>query len=212
MCCFKIKSRLKKTGVLQKNQNKRISKYFGGFGLGFPRDGTSYGRSQDNPRQDVPLSLCPGTKKFCLSWCPFVPGQGQEQMSRDKLLCPGTSRDKMNEQISCFRTSFSCLRTTFSVLEHHLPVLEHPFLLCPVLSRVPSRILAVPARPVPNFGCPGPSRPLVRFLARPVVPLSRDKEKTSVPLSRKVALSRPVGNPSSDGLHMYLLWNWRFYS
>ena len=37
----------------------------------------------------------------------------------------------------------------FSVLEHHFPVLERPFLLCPVLSRVPSRILAVPARPVP---------------------------------------------------------------
>ena len=30
-----------------------------------------------------------------LSRCPFVPGQGQEQMSRDKFLCPGTSRDKI---------------------------------------------------------------------------------------------------------------------
>ena len=87
-------------------------------------------------------------------------------------------------------------RTTFSVLEHHFPVLEHPFLLCPVLSRVPSRILAVPARPVPNFGCPGPSHPLARFLACPVVPLSRDNEGTFVPVSRKVALSRPVGNPT----------------
>ena len=93
-----------------------------------------------------------------------------------------------------------CSRTSFSVLEHPYTVLEHPFLLCPVLSRVSSRILALLARPVPNFGCPGPSRPLVRFLARPVVPLSRDKEETSVPLSRKVALSRPVGNPS-----MYLI-------
>jgi hypothetical protein len=27
--------------------------------------------------------------------CPFVPGQGQEQKSRDKLLCPRTSRDKI---------------------------------------------------------------------------------------------------------------------
>ena len=35
---------------------------------------------------------------------------------------------------------------------------------------------------------------MVRFLACPVVPLSRDNEGTSVPLSRKVALSRPVGN------------------
>ena len=76
------------------------------------------------------------------------------------------------------------------------PVLEHPFLLCPVLSRVPSRILAVPAHPVLDFGYPGPSRPLARFLACPVVPLSRDKEETPVPLSQKFVLSRPVGNPS----------------
>ena len=40
----------------------------------------------------VPLSR---GKSFFLSWCPFVPGQGQEQMSRDKTLCPGTSWDKM---------------------------------------------------------------------------------------------------------------------
>ena len=86
-----------------------------------------------------------------------------------------------------------CFKTSFSVLEHTFSVLEHPFLLCPVLSRVLSRILAVPARPVPNFSCPGPSRPLARFLACPVVPLSRDNEGTSVPLSQKVAMSRPVG-------------------
>ena len=54
------------------------------------------------------------------------------------------------------------------------------------------------SRPVPNFGCPSPSRPLARFLAGPVVPLSRDNEGTSVPLSRKVALSRPIGNPISN--------------
>ena len=40
--------------------------------------------------RDVPLSLCPRTKKS------LVPGQGQDQMSRDKLLCPGTSQDKRN--------------------------------------------------------------------------------------------------------------------
>jgi hypothetical protein len=51
--------------------------------------------------------------------------------------------------------------------------------------------LAVPARP-------GPSRPLARFLACPVVPLFWDNEGTSVPLSQKVALSRSVGNPSID--------------
>ena len=56
----------------------------------------------------------------------------------------------------------------------------------------------MPARPVPNFGCPGPSRPLARFLACPVVPLSRDNKGASVPLSRKVELSRPVGNPLSN--------------
>ena len=53
------------------------------------------------------------------------------------------------------------------------------------------------ARLVPNFGYPGPLRPLARFLACPVFPLSRDKEETSVPMSRKVALSRPVGNPAA---------------
>jgi hypothetical protein len=37
---------------------------------------------------------------------------------------------------------------------------------------------------------------VAKFWACPVVPLSRDKEEISVPLSRKVALSRPVGNPS----------------
>ena len=57
-----------------------------------------------------------------------------------------------------------------------------------VLSHVPFRILT---------GCPCPSCPLARFLACPIVPLSRDNEGTSVPLSRKVSLSRPVGNPSS---------------
>ena len=85
----------------------------------------------------------------------------------------------------------SCYRATFSVLECHFP-----FLLCLVLSRVSSRFLAVLARPVPDFSCPDPSRPLARFLACPVVPLSWDNDGISVPLSRKVSLSRPVGNAS----------------
>jgi hypothetical protein len=34
-------------------------------------------------------------KNIFLSCCPFVPGQGQEQKSWDKLLYPGTSRDKI---------------------------------------------------------------------------------------------------------------------
>ena len=55
----------------------------------------------------------------------------------------------------------------------------------------------MPGRSFPDFGCPGPSHPLARFLAFPIVPLSHN-EGTSVPLSRKVALSRPVGNPSRN--------------
>ena len=39
-----------------------------------------------------------------------------------------------------------------------------------------------------------PSHPMARFWACPVVPLSRDNDETSVPLSRKAALSRSVGN------------------
>ena len=115
------------------------------------------------------------------SRCPYVPGQ-KKNLCESK--CPVTtplSRDvpgqndlksfKKRDQISWFRTLLECL-----------------FLLCPVLSRVPSRILAVPVRPIPDFGCPSPSSHLTRFLACHVVPLSRDNDGTSVPLSRKVAL------------------------
>ena len=94
--------------------------------------------------------------------------------------------------------SFSVLECPFTVLEHPFSVLERPFLLCRVLSRVPSRFVAVPARPVPDFGCPDPSRPLPRFLACPIVPLFLDNDGTSVPLSRKVSLSRPVGNATAN--------------
>ena len=64
-------------------------------------------------RPIVPLSR---DKKIFLSQCPFVPGEGQEQMSWDKLLCPGTSQDKMNR--------FPVFGHHFPVLEHHFPVLE----------------------------------------------------------------------------------------
>ena len=63
-----------------------------GFKLGFPKGRDSPGTSRDNPGQDVPFSLCPGTKKF--SW-PFVPGQVQEQKSQDTIFYPGTSQDKI---------------------------------------------------------------------------------------------------------------------
>jgi hypothetical protein len=62
---------------------------------------------------------------------------------------------------------------SLSVLEHLFAVLKRPFLLCPIMSCVLSRILAVPTHPVLNFGCPGPSRPLAKFLACPVVPEQR---------------------------------------
>ena len=81
-------------------------------------------KGQDVPGQTgaggpvVPLSR---DKKVSLSRCPFVPGQGQEQMSQDKLLCPGTSQNKMNFKISK-------KMTRFPVSEHHFPALEHPFL------------------------------------------------------------------------------------
>ena len=92
---------------------------------------------------DVPLSLCPGTKKNLVpvSLCPGTRAgakiPGQNPLSRD---VPGQNElknFKKKDKIFSFRTSFSCFRTSFSVLEHPFPVLEHPFLLCPVLSRVP---------------------------------------------------------------------------
>ena len=79
---------------------------------------TSVSKGRDVPGQTgtgrpvVPLSW---DKNFFLSRCPVVPGQGQEQMSRDKLLCPGP------DQISRLKTSFFYFRTSF-------PVLERPFL------------------------------------------------------------------------------------
>ena len=44
------------------------------------------------------------------------------------------------------------------------------------------------------------------MLACPVVPLSQDNKGTSVPLSQKIALSRPVGNPSLDLCYGKLLF------
>ena len=60
--------------------------------------GTSVSMGRDVPGQTgtgrpvVPLSW---DKNISLSRCPFVPGQGQEQKSRNKLPCPGTSRDNI---------------------------------------------------------------------------------------------------------------------
>ena len=80
----------------------------------------------------------------------------QEEMSGDKKKsCPSVPLSQgqcFRTSFSCFRTSFPCFRTSFSWFRTSILVLEHSFLLCPVLSRVPSRILAVPARPVPSLG------------------------------------------------------------
>ena len=66
---------------------------------------------------------------------------------------------------------FPVLEDPFPVLEHRFPVLERPFLLCPVLSRVPSRILAVPARPEYWLSRPVPSLGKIFSLSRcPFVP------------------------------------------
>merc|ERR1712051_665434 len=155
------------------------------FILGFPRDGTSRGTSRDNLGRDVPLSLCPGTKKFPY---PVVP------LSRDKKvlpvplsLCPGTraganvpgqtplSRDvpgqnefqnfQKKDQIFCFRTSFSCFRTSFSAVSRFVP------------------------RPVPDFTCPGPSRPGF-YLSRPVPSHGKILSLSLCPGTMKELLSR----------------------
>ena len=82
---------------------------------------TSVSKERDVPGQTgtgrpvIPLSR---DKKKLLSQCHIVLGQGQEQMSRDKLLCPGTKRFK----------NFQKKKTRFPILEHHFSVLEHPFL------------------------------------------------------------------------------------
>ena len=92
--------------------------------------------------------------------------------------------------------------TRFPVLERHFPVLERPFLLCPVWSRGTgqdrlSKSHTIPSRPAshPGFWQAVPARP-GPWQDFEIVPLALDNEGTSVPLSRKVALSRPVENPT----------------
>ena len=108
-----------------------------------------------------------GTKEQKFLHCPGTKGQ------QDKLkILPleGTGRDSVSKSLTGCGTGKDRLSKSGTVTP------------C-----VPSWILT---------GCPGPSRPLARFLACPVVPLSRDNERTFVPLPRKVALSRPIGNPN----------------
>merc|ERR1712051_524714 len=95
-------------------------KYFG-FKLVFPRDGTSRRMSRDKPGRDVPLSLCPGTKKKS---CPGVP------LSRDKGRSkrPGTNSSVPARPGTKRFKNFQKKRTRFPILEHHFSVLEYPFL------------------------------------------------------------------------------------
>jgi hypothetical protein len=110
-------------------------------------------QSRVSKGRDVPFSLCPGTKKILVpvSLCPGtraganVPGQNEFKNFKKKTRFP-----VFGHLFPVLEHLFPVLKQIFcSVLEHHIPVLEHPFLLCPILSRVPSRILAVPARLVP---------------------------------------------------------------
>ena len=70
---------------------------------------------REKPGWDMPLSR---EKEICLSLCPFVPGQVQEQKFRDK----------MNLYLSNYTKKNSEKMTRFPVLERHFPVLKHPFL------------------------------------------------------------------------------------
>jgi len=142
-----------------------------GFTLAFPRD-----------------------KEIFLSRCPFVPGQGQEQKSQDKLLCPGTKwiyiylialkifrkNDKIfRTSFPCFRTSFSCFRTSFSVFRTSFSCFRMSFSALSRLSRGKGRDRLSKSCTVPSHvpsrilrGCPSPSRPLARNWAWPFVPKS----------------------------------------
>ena len=134
--------------------------------LGFPRDGTSRGTSRCPfvPGQKkilVPVSSCPGTRAGAnVPW--------QTPLSRP---VPGQNNLKIFKK-----------RTRFPILEHHFSVLEHPFLFYNVLFCFRASFFCfrpsfsdlshfVP-RPVPVFGCPGPSRPGF-WLSRPVPSLGK---------------------------------------
>ena len=58
--------------------------------LAFPRDGRP-GTNRDGTSR---FPFVPGQRDFLVP-VSLCPGKGQEQKSRDKLLCPGTSRDKI---------------------------------------------------------------------------------------------------------------------
>ena len=80
-------------------------------GVNRPRISKGRDVSRDVPGQSrtgPPVVSLSRDKNFSLSRCPFVLGQGQEQMSRDKM------------NLKIFKK-----KTRFPVSEHHFPVLEH---------------------------------------------------------------------------------------
>jgi hypothetical protein len=79
------------------------------FVVGFPRDGTS----QDKPGRDVPLSLCPGTKKFSCPGVPLSREKGMSKNPRTNYSVPGRPGTKFSEKMN-----------RFPGLELHFPGLE----------------------------------------------------------------------------------------
>jgi hypothetical protein len=170
------------------------------------------------PRQDVPGQSRTG--------CPVVPGQ--KNVLVPPSLCPRTKKNPCPAvPLSRDKSSIKNPRTNFSVPGRPGPkkiVSFYSFFpSVPWSSRdIPGWDRLSKSRPGPSLGkiakpCPvprpsldfdwlsRPSRPVARFWACPVVPLSRDNKGSSVPLSQKVALSRPVGNPNINPLIKSLL-------
>ena len=166
--------------------------------------------SRDNSISLVPLSLCPGTRAGA-----NVPGQSplSRDVPRDKIGRKNTKkRSKMVKKcifLLIFLLSRICPGSwyiidsphcTWYIIAWYIINFWIPFASFLVSRSVILHLVIVPGRPGTGRDSMSkiPSRPVARFWACPVVPLSRDNEETSVPLSRKVPLSRPVGNPITD--------------
>ena len=124
-------------------------------------------------------------KEIFLSWCPFVPGQGQQQKSLDKLLClksPGKKRLHIYLiDLKIFRKSF--MFQNFIVLFQK--ILSY-FQMSHFVMRDGTDCRNLVPRPLFNqdrLSCP------VAWQDFQLVHLSQDNEGTSVALPRKVGLS-----------------------
>ena len=124
----------------------------------------------------VPLSLCPGTKKVSLSRCPFVPGQEQQQKSRDKVLCPGTSRGTKSPSIFPINTVFRVKINPFWSVGRSFCILFASFLVSRSVGQFfqkcllvfflkTAKLCKIEGHFVPRDVSknPGPSRPVARF-------------------------------------------------